>query len=99
MDSRTKVKMPNPAAAVKARQAEVVAKAKDRAVGQVGKAKDRAEEVKKSTMATHLIPNLPRDLGLADQSGALPKDANPSIKGLKNREIQAKASDFTQVLA
>ena len=99
MDSRTKVKMPNPAAAVKARQAEVVAKAKDRAVGQVGKAKDRAEEVKKSTMATHLIPSPLRGQGLVGQSGALLKGANPSIKDLKNREIQAKASDFTQVLA
>lgn len=90
--------MQNPAA-VKARQVEVGAKAKDRVAGQAVKAKDRAEEAKKSIMATHLTPNPLRDLGLADRSGALPKDANPSIKGLKSREIQAKASDFTQVLA
>lgn len=90
--------MQNPAA-VKARQAEVVARARDRAVGQAAKAKDRAVEVKKCTMVTLLIPNLPRDLGLVDQSGAPPRDVNHSIRGLKNREIQAKASDFTQDLA
>ena len=90
--------MLNPAA-VKARQAEVVAKARVRAVGQAALAKDRVEEAKKSIMATHLIPNPLRDQGLVDQSGALPKDENPSIKDLKNREIQAKASDFTQDLA
>jgi hypothetical protein len=90
--------MQNPAA-VKARQVEVGVKAKDKAAGQAAKVKDRAEEVKKSTMATHLTPNPLRDPGLADRSGALPKDANPSTKDLKNREIQAKASDFTQVLA
>ena len=86
-------------AVVKARQAEVVAKAKDRAVVQVAKAKGRAEEAKKSTMATHLIPNPPKGQEPEDQSGAPPRDANPSIKDLKNREIQAKASDFTQDLA
>ena len=91
--------MQNPAAAVKVRRVEVVAKAKGRAVGQADKAKGRAEEVKKSTMATHLIPSPLRGQGLVDQSGVLLKGANPSIKGLKNREIQAKASDFTQVLA
>ena len=90
--------MQNPAAA-KARQVEVGAKAKDKAAGQAAKVKDRSEEAKKSTMAMHLTPNPLRDRGLADRSGALPKGANPSIKDLKNREIQAKASDFTQVLA
>ena len=79
--------MPNPAA-VKARQEEVVAKAKD-----------RAEEVKKSIMGMHLIPNPLRDQVLVDQSGAPPRDANPSIKDPENPEIQAKASDFTQDLA
>ena len=59
----------------------------------------RAEEAKKSTMATHLIPNPLKDREPEDQSGAPPRDASPSIKGLKNREIQAKASDFTQDLA
>ena len=91
--------MQNRAVVVKARQAEAVAKGKGRAVGQAGKAKDRAEEAKKSTMATHLIPNLLKDPGLVDQSGAPPRDANPSIKGPENPEIQAKASDFTQDLA
>jgi hypothetical protein len=86
-------------AAVKVRQAEVVAKAKGRADEPAVKVKDRAEEAKKSTMATHLIPNLLKDQGLVDQSGALPKGANPSIKARKNPEIQAKASDFTQDLA
>jgi hypothetical protein len=90
--------MPNPAV-VKARQVEVGAKAKDRAAEQAAKAKDRAEEAKKSTMATHLTLNLLRGLGLADRSGALPRDVNPSIKDPENPEIQAKASDFTQVLA
>ena len=86
-------------AAVKVRLAEVVAKAKGRAVGQAGKAKDRAEEVKKFIMGMHLIPNPLRDQGLEDQSGAPPRDANPSIKDPENPEIQAKASDFTQDLA
>jgi hypothetical protein len=90
--------MPNPAA-VKARPAEVVAKAKDKAVGPAGKAKDRAEEVKKSIMGMHLTPNPRKGQGLVDQSGALPRDANPSIKDPESREIQAKASDFTQDLA
>jgi hypothetical protein len=88
--------MPNPAA-VKARPAEVVAK--DKAVGPAGKAKDRAEEVKKSIMGMHLTPNPRKGQGLVDQSGALPRDANPSIKDPESREIQAKASDFTQDLA
>ena len=89
--------MPNPAVAVKAKQVEVVAKARDRAAGQA--AKDRAQEARKSIMATHLIPNPLRDQGQVDQSGAPPRDVNPSIKDLKNPEIQAKASDFTQDLA
>jgi hypothetical protein len=50
-------------------------------------------------MATHLIPNPLRDPGQVDQSGAPPRDVNPSIKDPKNPEIQAKASDFTQDLA
>ena len=93
--------MPNPAVAVKAKQVEVVAKARDRdrAAGQAAKAKDRAQEARKSIMATHLIPNPLRDQGQVDQSGAPPRDVNPSIKDPKNPEIQAKASDFTQDLA
>lgn len=91
--------MQNPAAAVKARQVEVGAKAKDRVAGQAVRAKDKAEEAKKSIMGMHLTPNPLKGQGLVDRSGALPKDANPSIKDLKSREIQAKASDFTQVLA
>ena len=91
--------MPNPAVAVKAKQVEVVAKARDRAAGQAAKAKDRAQEARKSIMATHLIPNPLRDPGQVDQSGALPRDVNPSIKDPKNPEIRAKASDFTQDLA
>ena len=84
---------------VKARQAEVVAKAKDKAVVQVAKAKGRAEEVKKSIMGMHLTPNPRKGQGLVDQSGALLRDANPSIKDPENPEIRAKASDFTQDLA
>jgi hypothetical protein len=95
--------MQNLAVAVKVRQAEVVAKAKDRAVGQADKdkdkAKDRAQEAKKSIMGTHLTHNPLKDQGLVDQSGAPPRDANPSIKDRKSLEIQAKASDFTQDLA
>ena len=91
--------MPNPAVAVKVKQVEVVAKAKDRAAGQAAKAKDRAEEAKKSIMGTHLTHKPLKDQGLADQSGAPPRDANPSIKDPENPEIQAKASDFTQDLA
>jgi hypothetical protein len=93
--------MPNPAVAVKAKQAEVGAKAKVKvkAAGQAVKVKDRAQEAKKFIMDTHLIPNPLKDLGLVDQSGAPPKDANLSIKDPENPEIQAKASDFTQDLA
>ena len=95
--------MQNPAAAVKARQVEVGAKARAKAAEQAVKAKvrakDKAEEAKKSIMGMHLTPNPLKGQGLVDRSGALPKDANPSIKDLKSREIQAKASDFTQVLA
>ena len=90
--------MPNPVV-VKVRPAEVVAKDKDKAVAPAAKAKDRAEEVKKSIMGMHLTPNPRKGQGLVDQSGALPRDANPSIKDPENREIQAKASDFTQDLA
>jgi hypothetical protein len=86
-------------AAVKAKQVEVVARVKVRAAGQVAKAKVRAEELRKSIMGTHLTHNPLKDQGLVDQSGAPPKDANPSIKGPENPEIQAKASDFTQDLA
>jgi hypothetical protein len=90
-------------AAVKAKQVEVVArvkaKAKDKGGGQAAKAKVRAEELRKSIMGTHLTHNPLKDQGLVDQSGAPPKDANPSIKGPENPEIQAKASDFTQDLA
>ena len=82
--------MQNRVVAVKARQAEVVAKAK---------AKDRAQEAKKSIMGTHLTHNPLKDQGLVDQSGAPPRDANPSIKDPENPEIRAKASDFTQDLA
>jgi hypothetical protein len=88
--------MPNPAA-VKARQEEVVDKAK--AAGPADKAKDKAEEAKKSIMGMHLTPNPLKGQGLVDQSGALLRDENPSIKDPENREIQAKASDFTQDLA
>jgi hypothetical protein len=91
--------MPNPAVAVKAKEAEVGAKAKVKAAGQAVKVKDRAQEAKKFIMDTHLIPNPLKDLGLVDQSGAPPKDANLSIKDPENPEIQAKASDFTQDLA
>ena len=91
--------MPNPAVAVKAKQVEVVAKARDRAAGQAAKAKDRAQEAKKSIMGTHLTHKPLKDQGLVDQSGAPPRDANPSIKDPENPEIQAKASDFTQDLA
>ena len=85
---------------VKARPAEVVAKDKDKAVGPAaGKAKDRAEEVKKSIMGMHLTLNPRKGQGLVDQSGAPPRDANPSIKDPENPEIRAKASDFTQDLA
>ena len=92
--------MQNPVAA-KVRQAEVVAKAKVKvkAAGQAVRAKDRAEELRKSIMDTHLTRNPLKDLGLVDQSGAPPKDANLSIKDPENPEIQAKASDFTQDLA
>jgi hypothetical protein len=90
-------------AAVKAKQVEVVArvkaKAKDKGGGQAAKAKGRAQEAKKSIMGTHLTRNPLKGQGLVDQSGAPPKDANPSIKGPENPEIQAKASDFTQDLA
>jgi hypothetical protein len=85
--------------AVKAKQAEVVAKAKDKVAEQAAKAKVRAEELRKSIMGTHLTPNPLKDRGLVDQSGAPPRDANPSIKDPENPEIQAKASDFTQDLA
>lgn len=91
--------MPNPAVAVKAKEAEVGAKAKVKAAGQAVKVKDRAQEAKKFIMDTHLIPNPLKDLGLVDQSEAPPKDANLSIKDPENPEIQAKASDFTQDLA
>ncbi len=91
--------MQNRVAAAKVRLAGVVAKAKVRAAGQVAKAKVRAEELRKSIMGTHLTHNPLKDQGLVDQSGAPPKDANPSIKGPENPEIQAKASDFTQDLA
>ena len=91
--------MQNPALVVKVRQAEVVAKGRAKAAEQAAKAKVRAEEVKKSITDTHLTHNPLKDLGLADQSGAPPKDANPSIKDPENPEIQAKASDFTQDLA
>jgi len=92
--------MQNPAVVVKARPVGAVAKDKDKAVGPAaGKAKDRAEEVKKSIMGMHLTPNPLKGQGLVDQSGAPPRDVNPSTRGLKNREIQAKASDFTQDLA
>jgi hypothetical protein len=93
--------MQNQVVAVKARQAEVVAKAKDKdkVAGQAAKAKDRAEELRKSIMGTHLTHNPLKDQGLVDQSGAPPKDVNLSIKGPENPEIQAKASDFTQDLA
>jgi hypothetical protein len=90
--------MPNPPV-VKARVVEVVVKDKDKAVAPAGKAKDKAEEVKKSIMGMHLTPNPRKGQGLVDLSGVLPRDANPSIKGPENREIQAKASDFTQDLA
>ena len=90
--------MQNPAA-VKAKQAEVVAKAKGRVVGQVVKAKGRAAELKKSIMGMHLTHNPLKDQGLVDQSGVPPRDANHSIKGPENPEIQAKPSDFTQDLA
>ena len=91
--------MQNLAAAVKARQAEVVAKVKVRAAGEAAKAKVRAEELRKSIMGMHLTHNPLKAPGLVDQSGAPPKDANPSIKDPENPEIQAKASDFTQDLA
>ena len=91
--------MQNPAVVVKARPVGAVVKDKDKAVGPAGKAKDRAEEVKKSIMGMHLTPNPLKDQGLVDQSGVPPRDANPLIKGPENREIQAKASDFTQDLA
>ena len=86
-------------AAVKAKQVEVVAKAKDKGGGQAAKAKDRAQEAKKSIMGTHLTHKPLKGQGLVDQSGAPPRDANPSIKDPENPEIQAKASDFTQDLA
>jgi hypothetical protein len=88
-------------AAVKAKQAEDVAKAKDKAKGggPAVKAKDRAQEAKKSIMGTHLTHNPLKGQGLADQSGVPPRDANPTIKGPENPEIRAKASDFTQDLA
>ena len=91
--------MQNPAVVVKARPVGAVSKDKDKAVGPAGKVKDRAEEVKKSIMGMHLTPNPLKGQGLVDQSGAPPRDVNPSTRGLKNREIQAKASDFTQDLA
>jgi len=93
--------MQNPVAVVKVRQAEVVAKArdKDKVAGRAAKAKDRAEELRKSIMDMLLTHNPLKGQGLVDQSGAPPKDANPSIKGPENPEIQAKASDFTQDLA
>ena len=91
--------MQNLAAAVKVRQAEVVAKVKVRAAGEAAKAKVRAEELRKSIMGMHLTHNPLKDPGLVDQSGAPPKDANLSIKDPENPEIQAKASDFTQDLA
>ena len=99
MDLRTKVKMQNLEVVVKVRQAEVVAKAKAKGGGQAARARVRAEELRKSIMGMHLTHNLLKDQGLADQSGAPPKDANPLIKDPENREIQAKASDFTQDLA
>jgi hypothetical protein len=86
-------------AAVKAKQVEVVAKAKGRAAGQAAKAKDRAQEAKKSIMGTHLTHNPLKDQGLADQSGAPPRDANPSIGAQKSPETQAKASDLVEDLA
>jgi hypothetical protein len=91
--------MQNLAVAVKAKQDEDVARAKDRAAGQAVRVKARAEELRKSIMGTHLTHNPLKGQGLVDQSGAPPKDANPSIKGPENPEIQAKASDFTQDLA
>ena len=98
MDLRIKVKMLN-LAAVKVRQAEGVAKVKDKVAGQAAKGKARAQEEKRSIMGMHLTHNPLKDQGLADQSGAPPRDANPSIKDPENPEIQAKASDFTQDLA
>jgi len=93
--------MQNLALVVKAKQAEVVAKAKGRAAGQAAKAKDKdkAEGLKKSITGTHLTHKPLKDPELVDQSGAPPRDANPSIKDPKNPEIRAKASDFTQDLA
>ena len=91
--------MQNLALAVKARQAGVVVKVKVKAAGQAAKAKDRAQEAKKSIMGTHLTHKPLKDQGLADQSGAPPRVANPSIKDPENPEIQAKASDFTQDFA
>ena len=91
--------MQNPVAVVKVRQVEVVARAKAKVAEQAALAKDRAEEVKKSIMGTHLTHNPLKDLGLVDQSGAPPRDVNPSIKDPENPEIQAKPSDFTQDLA
>ena len=95
--------MQNLALVVKAKQVEVVAKAKGRAAGQAAKAKDKAkdkaEELKKSITGTHLTHKPLKDQGLAGQSGAPPRDANPSIKDPENPEIRAKASDFTQDLA
>ena len=93
--------MQNLAAVVKVRRAGVAVKAKAKAAAQAARARARvrAEELRKSIMGTHLTRNPPKGLGLVDQSGAPPKDANPSIKGPENPEIQAKASDFTQDLA
>ena len=91
--------MQNLALVVKAKQAEVVAKVKGRAAGQAAKAKDKAEELKKSITGTHLTHKPLKDPGLVDQSGAPPRDANPSTKDPENPEIRAKASDFTQDLA
>ena len=90
--------MPNRVVA-KVKEVEVVARAKGRAAGLAARGKARVEEVKKSTMGTHLTRNPLRDQGLADLSEAPPKDANPSIRDPENPEIQAKASDFTQDLA
>ncbi len=91
--------MQNLALVVKGKQAEVVAKAKGRAAGQAAKDKDKdkAEELKKSITGTHLTHKPLKDPGLVDQSGAPPRDANPSIKDLENPEIRAKASDFLKI--
>ena len=83
--------------AVKGKQVEVVARAKE--PDQAVKGPAPVEEAKKSIMGTLLTHNPLKDQGLVDQSGAPPRDANPSIKDPENPEIRAKASDFTQDLA